>query len=236
VTIYVKDTRTGFQKVLLDANSAVAAHEAAPDPHPQYAVDGHTHAQLHDAVTVSDTDTIDLTVTGQQVSGSVKQQMSISSDASGLKLVNDSSSPGATKLYGTNGSGVKGWYDQPAGGAGGAREIRITIDGNGSPLSLGVPDSYYRVAVAGTISEWYITGYPSGSVVIDLIKAANAIPVAANSMTGGTDRPSLSSATVNSDTNVTGWTTTSLSVGDVLGVNVISCSTITNAVITLKVI
>ncbi|ACT96711.1 hypothetical protein [Dyadobacter fermentans] len=34
------------------------------------------------------------------------------------QLVNDSGSPGANKLYGTNGSGVKGWYDQPSGGGG----------------------------------------------------------------------------------------------------------------------
>src|SRR5205807_1719478 len=32
------------------------------------------------------------------------------------KLQNDSASPGNNKLYGTDGSGVKGWYDQPAGG------------------------------------------------------------------------------------------------------------------------
>jgi hypothetical protein len=32
----------------------------------------HTHAQLHDAVTVADSSTVDLTLTGQQVSGAVK--------------------------------------------------------------------------------------------------------------------------------------------------------------------
>ncbi len=43
-------------------------------------------------------------------------QMSIDSDSSGLKLDNDSASPGNSKLYGTNGSGTKGWYDQPSAG------------------------------------------------------------------------------------------------------------------------
>lgn len=33
-----------------------------------------------------------------------------------FELVNDQDTPGNDKLYGTNGSGVKGWYDQPAGG------------------------------------------------------------------------------------------------------------------------
>ena len=35
-----------------------------------------------------------------------------------LTLVNDSSSPGNSKYYGTNGSGTKGYYDLPAGGGG----------------------------------------------------------------------------------------------------------------------
>jgi len=89
-----------------EAAGAVAAHEAAGDPHPQYltstegnaayattghthsgvyepadatilkdadigvtvAAQGHTHAQLHDAVTVSDSSSIDLTLTGQALS------------------------------------------------------------------------------------------------------------------------------------------------------------------------
>jgi len=32
-----------------------------------------------------------------------------------LNLVNDAASPGNSKLYGTDGAGVKGWFDQPAG-------------------------------------------------------------------------------------------------------------------------
>jgi hypothetical protein len=42
----------------------------------------HSHAQLHDAVTVADTDTVDLSLAGQQVSGSVKL-----ATASALKVV-----------------------------------------------------------------------------------------------------------------------------------------------------
>lgn len=37
--------------------------------------------------------------------------------ASPLQLSGDSASPGNTMLYGTNGSGTKGWYAQPAGGS-----------------------------------------------------------------------------------------------------------------------
>jgi hypothetical protein len=36
-----------------------------------------------------------------------------------LSLVNDTASPGNNKVYGTDGTGVRGWKDDPAGGGGG---------------------------------------------------------------------------------------------------------------------
>lgn len=64
-----------------------------------------------------DTNTINFTYddVANTLSVDVKTQMSITSDALGLMLSGDSASPGNSKLYGTNGSGVKGWYDQPTG-------------------------------------------------------------------------------------------------------------------------
>ena len=41
---------------------------------------------------------------------------SIVAGSSGVQLDGDTASPGNSKLYGTNGSGVKGWYDQPTAG------------------------------------------------------------------------------------------------------------------------
>lgn len=43
-------------------------------------------------------------------------QYSLSETAGIVNLVNDSASPGNNKLYGTNGSGTRGWYDIPAAG------------------------------------------------------------------------------------------------------------------------
>jgi hypothetical protein len=51
-------------------------------------------------------------------------QMSLDSDASGLKLVNDVTNPGNDKVYGTNGSGVKGWQT-PSGGGGGLSQAQV---------------------------------------------------------------------------------------------------------------
>jgi hypothetical protein len=65
-----------------------------------------------------DTNTINFTYddVANTLGVDVKTQMSITSDALGLMLSGDSASPGNTKLYGTNDSGVKGWYDQPGAG------------------------------------------------------------------------------------------------------------------------
>ena len=69
-------------------------------------------------VSVSDTDTVDLTITGQALSAAARTQMSITSDASGLKLSGDASTPGNSKYYGTDGTGTKGFYNLPTGGGG----------------------------------------------------------------------------------------------------------------------
>lgn len=55
----------------------------------------------------------------------------------GFELVNDEASPGNSKLYGTNGAGVKGWYDQPAGGTS--------------------TDNYYD-AGSGGLTDFYVLG------------------------------------------------------------------------------
>lgn len=68
---------------------------------------------LNDVVLSSDWNH-DHTFTGELPGVNVQTQMSITSDASGLKLVNDSTSPGNERFYGTNSStGVKGWRSLP---------------------------------------------------------------------------------------------------------------------------
>lgn len=66
-----------------------------------------------------DSTTIDFTYADAtpSITAAAIVQMSITADASGLKLSGDSASPGNSKLYGTNGSGTKGWYDQPVSGS-----------------------------------------------------------------------------------------------------------------------
>jgi hypothetical protein len=72
---------------------------------------------------------------------SVVMQMSITSDASGIKLSGDSASPGNSMLYGTNGSGVKGWYAQPS-GSGGLTNAYSTITDGTTPASASGGDTF----------------------------------------------------------------------------------------------
>jgi hypothetical protein len=68
---------------------------------------------------LSDSNTIDVTYNdaGNAETADVKTQMSITSDASGVKLSGDSSSPGNSKYYGTDSGGTRGYYDLPASGS-----------------------------------------------------------------------------------------------------------------------
>jgi hypothetical protein len=63
------------------------------------------------AAMLVDTNTIDFTYTDltPELKFDVITQMSITSDASGIKLSGDAASPGNDYFYRTNGSGVKGW-------------------------------------------------------------------------------------------------------------------------------
>lgn len=80
---------------------------------------GHGHAQLHDAATVVDSDSIDLTLTGQQIQADVVVSGSVVAvGGSGVQLDGDDAAPGASKYYGTDGAGAKGFHTLPGGGSG----------------------------------------------------------------------------------------------------------------------
>lgn len=61
-----------------------------------------------------DTDTVDLTLSGANLSADVRMQMSITSDVNGVMLDGDAASPGNDMYYGTDSGGVKGFHAVPA--------------------------------------------------------------------------------------------------------------------------
>lgn len=66
---------------------------------------------------IADSNTIDLTYNdgANTFVIDVRTQMSITSDAGGIKLSGDSATPGNAKYYGTDGGGTKGFFDLPTG-------------------------------------------------------------------------------------------------------------------------
>ena len=107
-----------------------------------------------------------------------------------LNLVNDTASPGNNKVYGTDGSGVRGWKDDPAGG-GTAISLNghawVEADGNNATAVLGDPAHPYLTMQAafdagatvfhlgvGTFSG-FTTGYPLDFRVIGSGKTETVI-------------------------------------------------------------
>lgn len=95
---------------------------------------------------------------------------------------------------------------------------------------------YVEVPISLTITGWTLVADQSGSMVVDvwLDTYANFPPTVADTI-AGTEKPTLSSAQKNQDLTLTTWTT-DIDAGDVLGFNIDSCSTINQAVLTLRCI
>lgn len=81
---------------------------------------------------------------------------------------------------------------------------------------------YVRVPYAGTILSWNIVASGSCTCVVDVWKAAGALPTVSNTITASA-KPSLSAAAVATSSTLTGWTT-AVSAGDVFGFNLDSVS------------
>jgi hypothetical protein len=100
-----------------------------------------------------------------------------------------------------------------------------------SALNLGLI-GYITIPYSGTITGWQVIGDISGNCVFDVWKSsAGTIPTVANTITG-TEKPTLSSQQINSDLNLTSWTT-AVSVGDVIAINLDSASVLNQIWLTI---
>lgn len=113
-------------------------------------------------------------------------------------------------------------------------DIIFTIDGGGAEIADNAT-IWRQVNFACTIISWTLLADASGSITIDIWKDtyANFPPTDADSITASAV-PAISSATNATSSTLTGWTT-SISAGDVLKINVDSCTTIKTCVLQLKV-
>lgn len=130
-----------------------------------------------------------------------------------INLVGDTASPGNTKLYGTNGSGARGWYDQPTGGGGGGS---FTDNGDGTgTITAGTPgaDTITKSMMTDDsvgINELDVAGTPNGSQFLrdDFQWATPAGSSSLSRAIGSSFRaaPTVTDSAVNIGTTISGYT------------------------------
>lgn len=103
----------------------------------------------------------------------------------------------------------------------------ITVDGGGTVISTG-SKGYLVVPYNATITNWYVASDVSGSIVIDVKRSGTSI------VGGGGNKPTLSAASY-ATAAVSGWTSTSITAGDVFEFNVDSVSTVTKTNLVIKI-
>lgn len=116
------------------------------------------------------------------------QQMSITTDGSGLKLANDNAAPGNNQVYGTTSGGVKGWKPDPAGG--------LALSGG---------------TLTGALQ---ITANPStAGYLLNLNGTADGVSSLFNGLTKGIKFSTATTGTAIDGTNQTGSTAQQLTIG-----------------------
>lgn len=116
--------------------------------------------------------------------------------------------------------------------------LTIVLDGGGVALTTGVK-GFFEVPFACVLLGWTLlstdAAATAGSIVIDLWKDVYGSypPTVADTITASA-KPTLSSASKNQSSTLTGWTT-AVTAGDILGVNVDSATTVTKVTLSLKI-
>jgi|688.fasta_scaffold647404_1 hypothetical protein len=114
--------------------------------------------------------------------------------------------------------------------------IGITMDGIGTTITTGIK-GYVQVPFSCTINSWRLLADQSGSMVIDIWKSSYATypPTVANTLPGSSNRPTLSSAIKAENTDLSAWTSRSITTNDILAFNVDSATTVQRATLQLFV-
>ena len=125
--------------------------------------------------------------------------------------------------------------------------ISITIDGAGSAITTSVPSlggaTIPAVPVACNIIGWTVEADQAGAIAVDVLRctaaaaAANPTNVTGQlaSIVGSGNKPTLAATNQYATAAPSGWTSTQLAVGDVVGFSVSSATTVQRVTVALKV-
>lgn len=162
------------------------------------------------------------------ITGTLSDQTDLQSalDAKQATLVS------GTNIKTVNGSTLLGAGDLVV-GITPVKTVGVTFDGGGSAPTAGTV-GYIVAPFGGTISRWDVVADQSGSAVVDVWKAAGAIPTDANRI-AGTEKPTLAAAQLGNDTSLTTWSTLTVTAGDVLGFELESVTTCTRVTVEVSI-
>lgn len=88
---------------------------------------------------------------------------SVTNTAGGFSLVNDQTSPGGSKYYGTNLAGTKGWYNLPVGGEGGGTSDFNTEEVTTNDATPTTISNYYPQSGEVGVIEYTVVGIENGA-------------------------------------------------------------------------
>ena len=112
--------------------------------------------------------------------------------------------------------------------------VEYVIDGGGSAITTGFK-GYLYIPFGCTLTAWTLLADTTGSITVDITNDSYANYGTNTSMVGTGTKPNISSATKGQQTSITGWTTTSISAGNVVGFNVTAATTVTRVTVALTV-
>jgi hypothetical protein len=113
--------------------------------------------------------------------------------------------------------------------------LNILIDGGGLPITTGVKGAL-KVALGYTMTAWEIVSIDgtSGSIVVELWSDSYAnFPPTGPDVVGGTEKPTLSSATKAQDVSLNGGAGYPIPAGNWIMWNVASASTVKNVAVAI---
>lgn len=110
--------------------------------------------------------------------------------------------------------------------------VTFVCDGAGSAVSTGTK-AYTKIPYGGTITGWTLVGTPSGSVTVDILRAANGAGLPVTSIIGAGTKPALSGTVEGISLGLGSWTSTTLTAFDNLAISLSGITSTTYVALTL---
>lgn len=113
--------------------------------------------------------------------------------------------------------------------------IPFIIDGGNSVIVAG-QKGHIEVPFDAVVTEWRLLAGTVGSIEVDVWKAvySDFPPSSADSMPGAGNLPTITADRKAESTDLSAWTDTSISKGDIIAFNVSSCGTIERCTLSLN--